>query len=297
MTLYPPIEPYDSGWLETNGHEIYWEVSGDPDGKPAVGLHGGPGSGSSPGTRRYFDPAAYQVVLFDQRNCGRSRPHASDLGVDLSTNTTDHLVADIERLREYLGIERWLVRGGSWGSVLALTYAERFPERVTELIVMGVATGRRAETDLLSRGLAPMFPGAWKRDVDEYARLLNDPATAEQAAIEWCAWEDAIVPTSGPSPRYEDPRFRLAFARIVTHYWRHGSFLPDGKVLADAHRLAGIPGLIIQGVLDLSNLVGTPWLLHHAWPGSELQLIDDVGHDNGAPMVDALLAATDRFRP
>ena len=304
---YPEIEPYDRGLLEVgDGNRLYWEVSGNPDGKPAVSLHGGPGSGSSPGTRRMFDPAAYRIVLFDQRNCGRSTPSAAELTLDLAANTTGHLIADLERLRAHLGIGRWLVRGGSWGSVLALAYAERHPERVSELVVMGVATGRRAETDLLTRGLARMFPAAYDRFsaggghaadlADAYARLLAHPATAERAAADWCAWEDAIVPTGGPNPRYDDPRFRLCFARIVTHYFRHGSFLDDGAVLRDAGRLAGIPGVIVQGVLDLSNLVGTPWLLHQAWPGSDLVLVDDAGHDNGAPMTAALLAATDRYR-
>ena len=300
--LYPPIEPYDGGLLDVgDGHRIYWEVSGNPDGTPAVGLHGGPGSGSSPEVRRYFDPEAYRVVLFDQRNCGRSTPNAADT-TDFAANTTDHLIADIERLRERLGVERWLVRGGSWGAVLALAYARRHRERVSGLIVMGVAAGRRVETDLLTRGLAPMFPDAWARFsaggghaadlVDAYARLLADPVTQDEAARNWCAWEDAIVPTTGPSPRYEDPRFRLAFARLVTHYWRHGSFLRDDP-LADP----GVPGIIVQGVLDLGNLVGTPWLLHQAWPASELWMVDQVGHDNGLPMVEALVDATDRFRP
>lgn len=251
--------------------------------------------------RRYFDPTAYRIVLFDQRNCGRSRPHAAD-GADLSANTTDDLIADIELLRRHLRIERWLVRGGSRGSVLALAYAKRHPDRVSELVVMGVATGRQAETDLLTRGLAPMFPEAWARfsagggyaaDLpDAYARLLDDPATRARAARDWCDWEEAAVPTGGHNPRYDDPRFRLGFARIVTHYWRHGSFLTDGELIRDP----GVPGVIVQGVLDLGNLVGTPWLLHHAWPDSDLVLVDDVGHDNGAPMIRALVDATDRFR-
>jgi proline iminopeptidase len=300
--LYPGCEPYDGGMLEVgDGNRVYWEVSGNPDGKPAVGLHGGPGSGTSPAVRRYFDPAAYRIVLFDQRNCGRSLPHAAD-GADLAANTTDHLIADIERLRRHLGIERWLVRGGSWGSVLALAYAKHHPDRVSELIVMGVATGRRAEIDLLTRGLGPLFPDAWARfsaggghaaDLpDAYARLLEDPATRDRAARDWCDWEQAAVPTGPRNPRWDDPRFRLGFARIVTHYWRHGSFLADGELTRDP----GVPGVIVQGVLDLGNLIGTPWLLHHAWPAGDLVLVDDVGHDNGAPLVRALVDATDRFR-
>lgn len=311
--LYPEIEPYDHGLLEAgDGQRVYWEVCGNPQGKPAVVLHGGPGSGCTTGVRRYFDPAAYRVVLFDQRGCGRSTPHASDPGTDLSTNTTEHLLADMELLRQLLGIDRWLLFGGSWGCVLALVYAERYPERVSQLVLTGAATGRRAETDLLTRGLGRLFPEAWarycagvpERDrdgdlADAYHRRLSDPdpAVREQAARDWCDWEEAIVPTSPrPNPRYERPAFRMAFARIVTHYWRHGSWLEEGAVLRNAGHLAGIPGVIIQGALDLGNLLGTPWQLAHAWPGSELLLVDDAGHNAGDPgIAETLVAATDRF--
>ncbi len=260
---------------------MHWEQCGNPDGKPAVVLHGGPGSGCTPDHRRWFDPAAYRIVLLDQRNCGRSTPPASDPATDLSTNTTGHLIADLELLRSRLGIERWLVFGGSFGSVLGLAYAQRYPRRVTELVLFGVATGRRAEVDLLTRGLGPLFPEAWARFRDAagspdipagFARRLGSPSERERdaAARAWCAWEDAILPTAGPSARYADPAFRLTFARIVTHYWSNGHFLgPDGALLAGAGRLAGIPGVIVQGRLDLGNLAGTPWLLAHAWPDAE----------------------------
>jgi proline iminopeptidase len=311
-TLYPEIEPYDHGMLDVgDGNAIYWETCGNPDGKPAVVLHGGPGSGCTPGARRLFDPTAYRIVLFDQRNCGRSRPHASEPSTDLDANTTDHLVADIERLRVHLGLDRWLVTGSSWGCVLGLVYAERHPERVTEMVLTGIATGRRAETDLLTRGLGHLFPDAWARFRDEapesdrggdlvaaYHRLLHDPDenVRFRAAKAWCDWETAMLPTSPPLPRYESATFRMAFARIVTHYWHHGSWLGEGEVLARAGRLAGIPGVLVQGTLDLGNLLGTPWELARAWPGSELILIDDAGHDLGTSgSVDARVAATDSF--
>jgi proline iminopeptidase len=312
--LYPPIEPYDTGMLDVgDGNHIYWEVSGNPAGKPAVALHGGPGSGCTSWFRRFFDPAAYRLVLFDQRGCGRSTPHAADPATDMSVNTTDHLVADIEALRRHLGIDRWLVYGGSWGCVLSLVYAERHPERVSELVLLLLATGRRAETDLLTRGLGSYFPEAWERfragvpaaerDGDlaaAYNRLMEDPdpAVRERAAREWCEWEKAIdvtAPSSGPS-RYDDPVFRAAFVRIVTHYWSHGSWLEEGIVLREAGRLAGIPGILVQGGLDPGNLVGTPWELAHAWPGSELVVVGEEAHGLGEPrMVEALVAATDRF--
>jgi proline iminopeptidase len=312
--LYPEVEPYDRGMLGVgDGNLIYWEACGNPQGKPAVVLHGGPGSGCTTGVRRYFDPGAYRVVLFDQRGCGRSTPHASDPNTDLGTNTTEHLLADLELLRRHLEIDRWLLFGGSWGSVLGLAYAERHPERVLEMVLTGAATGRRSETDLLTRGLGRLFPEAWARfrdavpeaecdgDLAEaYSRLLQDadPAVRREAAEEWCRWETAIVPTSpAPNPRYEPPEFRMAFARIVTHYWRHGSWLEEGILLREAGRLAGIPGVIVQGSLDLGNLLGTPWELAQAWPGSELVVVDEAGHSYGDPgMPEALVAATDRFR-
>ena len=224
-TLYPEIEPFTHGSLDVgDGHVLHWEVCGDPDGRPAVVLHGGPGSGCTPWHRRLFDPAAYRVVLFDQRNCGRSRPHASEPDVDLTHNTTPDLVADIERLRAELGIDRWLVAGGSWGSALALAYAERHPRRVAAMVLWGVNAARRTELDWLFRGgVSVLFPVEWERlraavparlrgldVVDAYAELLFDPDPEERrrAAFEWCLWESA-TPSWPPSPgldeRYEEP--------------------------------------------------------------------------------------------
>jgi proline iminopeptidase len=308
---YPETEPYAHGMLDVDGSDlIYWEACGNPDGKPALVLHGGPGSGCTPGMRRYFDPHAYRIILFDQRNCGRSRPHASDPAVDLAANTTQHLLADIEQLRTHLGVERWLVFGGSWGCTLALAYAEEHTDRVSELVVTGTATGRRAEVDLLTRGLGGLFPDAWGRFRDAvpaperagslaaaYSRLLadQDPAVRVKAARDWCDWEEAMLPTSPYNPRYDDPAFRLCFARLVTHYWSNDHFLDDGVLVAEASRLGPVPGVIVQGSLDLINLIGTPWLLARAWPGSELVLIDDAGHGGSAAVTAAIVAATDRF--
>jgi proline iminopeptidase len=310
--LYPRVEPYDHGVLEVgDGHKMYWETCGNPSGKPALVVHGGPGSGCTPGMRRYFDPQKYRVVLFDQRNCGRSLPHASDPDVDLATNDTSHLMGDMEALRNHLGINRWLVFGASWGCVLGLAYTQRHPERVTEMVLTGLATGRRCETDLLTRGLGRLFPEAWARFcdgvpetdrtgdlADAYHRLLFDPDTTkrDRAARLWCDWEVAIVPTaSAPNPRYEDPRFRLAFARIVTHYFRNGSWLDGGALLKDMPALGGTPAVLVQGVLDLGNLLGTPWELARAWPGSQLVMMDDAGHDGGSSLSEALVGATDGF--
>jgi len=310
-TFYPEIEPYEHGMLDVgDGNLVYWELCGNPAGKPAVVLHGGPGSGCTPWWRRYFDPAAYRIVLFDQRGCGRSTPHASDPSTSLESNTTDHLVADIELLRDRLGIERWLVFGGSWGSVLGLVYAERHPDRVSEMVLTAIATGRRAETHLLTRGAGQLFPEAWARFRDSvpeaerdgdlaaaYARLLEnpDPAVREKAARDWCDWEDAMFPASPPSLRFESPKFRMAFARLVTHYFSHGSWLEEGIVIREAGVLAGIPGVMVQGSLDLGNLLGTAWKLSHAWPRSELVILSQGSHGSGPGMKEAIVAATDRF--
>jgi len=310
--LYPEIDPYDHGMLDVGaGHSLYWETCGNPEGKPALVVHGGPGSGCSENVRRFFDPARYRIVLLDQRNCGRSTPLASEPDADLSTNITEHLMSDMERLRTLLGIDRWLLFGGSWGSVLSLAYAERHPERVSEIVLMGLATDRFIEVEMLIRGLGAVFPEGFakfregvaeaERDGDlsaAYHRLLMnpDPAVHQKAADDWCAWEDAMLPGVPPHDVFEDPQYRLNFARIVTHYFSNRAFLEDGVILRDAGKLAGIPAVLAQGVLDTSNLVGTPWLLQQAWPGSELVMIEDVGHTTSAlSMQEVLVGATDRF--
>ena len=236
--LYPEIEPYQQDMLDVgDSNRIYWELCGRPDGKPVVVLHGGPGSGCTPGLRRFFNLGIYRIVLFDQRGCGRSLPHASDMTTDLSVNTTWHLLADIERLRETLGIDLWMIYGGSWGSTLGLVYSETFPERVSEIIFWGVAMTRLAEIDWLYRGVAPLFPEQWVRFtrgvpeeertgdiVDDYFRLLHnpDPGVRLKAARDFHEWEFALFTVTGdttPGDRWLDPAFQLAQARIVTHYF------------------------------------------------------------------------------
>jgi proline iminopeptidase len=313
--LYPEIEPYDHGRLDVgDGHRIWWETCGNPDGRPAVVLHGGPGSGATPGLRRLFDPARYRVVLFDQRGCGRSTPHAGAPVADLSANTTAHLLADIERLREHLGIDRWVVFGGSWGSTLGLAYAQAHPDRVTGLLLAMVGTTTSREVRWITRDVGRIFPAAWQRFRDgvpeadrdgdlvaAYSRLLHHPdaSVRERAARDWCAWEDAHVsvhPGQPPNPRYEDPVFRLCFARLVTHYWRHAAFLEDGQLLRGMTKLAGIPGIMVHGRLDVSGPMDIAWELHQAWPGSELVVIDEAGHSVADPgMPAALVAASDRL--
>lgn len=312
---YPVIEPYDSGMLGVgDGNEVYWEVCGNPGGKPAVVLHGGPGAGCTPGQRRYFDPDAYRIVLFDQRGCGRSTPHASDPAVSLAANTTHHLVADIEVLRRHLGIERWLVCGGSWGSTLGLAYAETYPDRVSEAVLFCIVTTTHREVRWVTQDMGRVFPAEWERFrdgvpeperhgdlVEAYRRLLHnpDPAVRDQAARDWCAWEDthvATYPGHQPYPRFTDPVFRMAFARLVTHYWRHAAWLADGALLRDARKLAGIPAVLIHGRLDISGPPDIAWKLAQAWPGSQLVLLDQAGH-GGPDLITALVAATDRWAP
>ena len=317
MPPHPEIEPYDHGMLDVgDGNHVYWETCGNPLGKPAVVLHGGPGSGCGPYFRRLFDPAVYRIVLLDQRGCGRSTPHASVYGTDMSVNTTAHLIADLELLREHLGIERWLVWGVSWGSVLGLRYAQTHPVVVSELVLTGVATGSNPEVALLTKGLGQIFPEAFERFLAElpageregnlaaaYNRLIesSDAEVRARAARAWTDWETACVPAPPRSvPRYEDERFRMGFARTVTHYFGNDHFLGEGNeegvVLRDAPLLKGIPGTLVQGSLDFGNLLGIVWRLHQAWPGSELVVIDDVGHNAGAPGVgEALVAATDKY--
>ena len=313
--LHPEIEPYGTGMLDVgDGQRIYWETCGNPSGKPMVVLHGGPGSGCTPGARRMFDPAAFRIILFDQRQCGRSTPHASDPAVDLSVNTTGHLLTDIEALRGHLGVERWLVFGSSWGSVLALAYAQAHPERVAGLVLFSVATGRAGDIHWLYHGVGQYFPDAWARFhasagvhepdadlVEAYHRLLNDPdpAVRERAAQAWCDWEAAVIsvdPNHKPPARYADPRFRMVFARIVTHYCVNKLWLEDGVLLREAHRLAGIPGALVHGRLDLGTPLAPLWELTRAWPGSELVVVDEAGHETTTPgMMESILAAIDRF--
>jgi proline iminopeptidase len=297
-----------------DGNLVYWETRGNPDGKPATIVHGGPGSGLEGSTGRSFDPERYRIVIFDQRGCGRSRPHASDPATDMTVNTTEHLLADMERLREHLGIERWLLFGGSWGSTLILAYAERHPERVTEIVIPGVTTTRRSEIDWLYRGVGMFLPEQWEgfragvpeaeRDGDllaAYARLMDSPDedVRAKAATDWLAWEDAVVSheTQGKPNAYSDrpPRAQLAFVRICAHYFSNGAWLEEGQLLRDAHRLAGIPGFLIHGRLDLGSPLRTAWEVARAWPDAELVVVDDSGHTGSDAMNELIVDALDRF--
>jgi proline iminopeptidase len=307
-----------------DGHRLYWEACGNPDGKPALFLHGGPGGGCRPDHRRAFDPAAYRIVLVDQRGCGRSAPHAGDrdprtAATALEHNTTDDLVDDLERLRAHLDVERWLVFGGSWGSTLALAYAQAHPERASELVLRGLFTLRRWELDwYYGGGAAALFPDLWaeflaplpgwlhdassEAIIEGYHELLydDDPSVALRAATAWSGWEGSTItlrPRPGLVDTFTEPRFALAFARIENHYMRNAGFFDEGQLIAGAHRLAGIPTVLVQGRYDACTPIRTAWDLHRAWPGSELVVVDDAGHAFDEPGIQhALVTATDRFR-
>ncbi|MGX7952598.1 prolyl aminopeptidase [Tsuneonella sp. HG249] len=309
-TLYPEIEPYDHGMLEVgDGHSIYWERVGTRGAKPAVMLHGGPGAGCSPKHRRQWDPKRYDVLLFDQRGCGRSTPFAS-----LEANTTWDIVADIEKLREMCGHETWQVFGGSWGSTLALSYAERHPERVTELILRGIFLCEQNELDWLYKyGASELYPEEWERFVDHagkhgggdlletYIRLLDDadPEVRKAAASAWNRWEGVTVtllPEEETIENMADGQNAVATARIETHYFRHKCWLEPGQLLRDAAKLRGIPGVIVQGRHDCCTPPAAAWALKKAWPEVDLQIVPDASHLFTEPgITDGLVRATDRF--
>lgn len=312
--MHPPIEPYDSGLLDVgDGHRIHWEVSGNPDGRPAIYLHGGPGGApSGQGWRRFFDPAAYRVVGFHQRGCGDSRPSASDPDADLSVNTTSHLLADIEKVRQLFGVERWTMLGISWGTTLGLAYAETYPDRVAGLVLGLVTLTNRREVEWMTRDLRRLYPKEWDRFaavvperlrglpiVDAYAELLADPdpSVRDRAAREWVAWDYAQMGNT-PHAKYDDPDVRLAYARLVTHYWRHAAFLDDDQLLRDADRLDGTPGALIQGAYDVSCPLDTAWDLAKNWTTAELTIVD-AGHGASRTSPDAfptaVTAALDRL--
>ena len=308
--LYPEIEPYASGMLDVgDGHQLYYERVGTPGAKPAVFLHGGPGGGFAPSHRRLFDPARYDILLFDQRGCGRSTPHAG-----LEDNTTWHLVADMERLRELVGAEQWLVFGGSWGSTLGLAYAQTHPDRVSELVLRGIFTVSRAEIDWFYRfGVSEVFPEKYARLqapipeaergdlVAAYRRRLtgDDAAAQVEAAQAWTRWEcetSTLLPNAALGALWLDERYALAFARIENHYFTHGAWLEDGQLLRDADRLRGIPGVIVHGRYDLPCPATYAYALHSVWPEAEFHLIDGAGHAYSEPgILDQLIRATDRF--
>ncbi len=309
---YPAIEPYETGRLAVgDGHELYYELCGNPRGIPVVFLHGGPGSGASPQHRRLFDPERYRILLFDQRGCGRSTP----LG-ELEGNTTWHLIADLERLRELIGVERWLMFGGSWGATLALTYAETYPERVSGLILRGIFSGRRAELDWFYDGGANrLFPDRWENllgpipaaEQDDiiaaYRKRLTDPdrAVRAEAARAWTGWESATVmlrtaPGGEPASGGPVSDATIAFARLENHYFYHDLWLEEGQLIRDAGRLADIPGVIVQGRYDVVTPAITSWQLAQAWVRADYRMVEGAGHAFAEPgILNELLKATERF--
>lgn len=316
VDFYPPTGPYGKGMLDTgDGNSIYYEQLGNPEGKPALYLHGGPGSGTPDRPTRAWDPERYRLIRFDQRNCGRSTPHASDPAADMRLNTTQHLIDDIERLREHLGVERWLLNGASWGSTLLLAYAQQHPERVTEIVIQAVTTTRPAETDWLYRGAGRFRPEAWdrfrdgvpeeERDGDllaAYARLMEHPdrAVRARAARDWLAWEDAVISDepNGVPGMYSDRELdaQIAFVRICAHFFSRGAWLEEDQLLRNAHRLAGVPAVLVHGRHDMGSPVQTAWELAKRWPDARLEIFEDSGHVGSAAMAAAARAAIEEFK-
>jgi proline iminopeptidase len=310
-TQYPPIEPFDTGYLAVgDGHEVYYEQSGNPNGKPALFVHGGPGGGGDVNARRFFDPDRYRIVVFDQRGSGRSQPHAS-----LEANTTWHLVADMERLRGHLGLQRWLVFGGSWGSTLALAYAETHPQSVSELVLRGIFLLRQLElTWFYQFGASLLFPDQWQRFLEPippaerhdllgaFHRRLRSPDAAErlEAARAWSIWEGATSSLL-PNPKREDqfgaPEFALALARIEAHYFvNRGFFSHENQLLDGVERIRAIPGVIVHGRYDVVCPIDTAFELHRRWPEADFRIVRDAGHSAFEPGITSeLIAATDRF--
>lgn len=311
--FYPKIEPNSTRHLRVSDlHQIYVEESGNPEGKPVLFVHGGPGAATKPTYRRFFDPEVYRIILFDQRGCGKSLPHA-----ELRENTTWDLVADIEKIREHLGVDKWMLFGGSWGSTLSLTYAETHPDRVSELIVRGIFTVRLQEMHwLYQSGLDALFPdeqekflapipNAERDDVlSAYYRLLTSdyPDVVRECAKAWSIWEGSTI-TLLPDPKtvteFAAEDFAIALARIETHYFVNaGFFETDGWILDNVHRIRQIPGIIVQGRYDVVAPVTTAWSLHKAWPEADFVIVPDAGHAQTEPgIVHELVTATDRFRP
>lgn len=314
---FPEPQVFDHGLLDVgDDNRIYWEARGNPSGRPALVVHGGPGSGRPHGAHKGFDPEAFKVVLFDQRGCGNSIPTAADPATDMRHNTTEHLLTDMEALRRHLGVDRWLLYGGSWASTLILAYAQRHPERVIGIIIVGVTMSRRQEIDWLYHGLRLLLPIEWERFragvpdhhrngnlVEAYRQLMEnpDPVVRERAARDWCTWEDAVIAhESHGRPGQYNAKLgpaKLAFVRICTHYFAHGAWLDDRQLLRDAHRLKGIPGVLIHGRLDLSGPLLTAWELAQAWPDADLTIIEDSGHTGSPTMRTAVLDAITKFNP
>ncbi len=309
--LYPPIEPYDQGFLPVSDlHTLYYEQVGNPFGKPVVFLHGGPGGGINPSYRQYFDPEKWRVILFDQRGCGQSTPHA-----ELRENTTWDLVADIEKLRTHLEVERWAVFGGSWGSTLGLAYSQTHPDRCTALILRGIFLLRPREIHwFYQEGASYLFPDAWEHYLQPippkerhdlvrayYQRLTSpQPEVVLAAARAWSVWEAStsrLLPSQELQDRFREAEFASAFARIECHYFVNGGFLdPEEQLLENVDRIRHLPAVIVQGRYDVVCPMISAWELHHAWPEATLQVIEDAGHSMFEPGIrTALLNATDNF--
>ena len=315
MPLYNETEPYQRGTLDIgDGNSIYWEVSGNRKGKAALAVHGGPGSGSSPWWRRLFDPLKYKIILFDQRGSGRNKPSASDPGYDLSKNTTHHLINDIELLRKRLNVDQWLLLGGSRGCTLSLAYAKHHPERVSQMILFGITTGRHSEFDWTFRGGNRIFfPEQWdqlKKSLPQYRQnsdvpgvfceLLNEasPKLLPSYARAWCLWESTSSewpPVSRLQKRFEDLSYALTYARLVTHYAKNYAWLKDGELLDENAYLDNIEGILINGRFDFQAPLENAWTPHKRWNKSELVLVDNSGHSPSSSIEDEIVKATDRF--
>ncbi len=309
-TLYPAIEPYETGMLDVGeGHSLYWERCGTPGAKPAVFLHGGPGGGMSPDHRRQWDPQSYDVLLFDQRGCGRSTPFA-----EIEHNDTKRIVADVERLREMCGHDKWQVFGGSWGATLALAYAQTYPERTSELVLRGVFLARQKEKDwLYTYGASEVMAEQWDRftglipedergDLVEayHTRLTSgDEATRLAAAREWSLWEGTVatlLPNEALLDQFADPSKAVPFARICARFFRDNFYLEEGQLLRDIDRIRDIPGIIVQGRHDICTPPTSAWELKKAWPSAEFWIVHDAGHSASEPgIIDGLVRATDKF--
>ncbi len=309
--LYPPIEPYNHGWLDVgDGHSIYYEESGNPHGKPCLFVHGGPGGGASPEARQFFNPEHYRIIIFDQRGCGRSTPHA-----DLHANTTWHLVADMERLREMLNVEQWLVFGGSWGSTLSLAYAQSHPQAVTELVLRGIFLLRPSEIHwFYQQGASELYPDSWENylapipseERDNLLRAFHKRLTSDnehirlEAARAWSVWEASasfLMQNPAFMEKLDEPLAAMAMARIECHYFMNDGFFNDeNQILNNIDRIRHIPCVIVQGRYDVVCPPRTAWDLHQAWPEADYQLIPDAGHSAFDPSnAKALVAATDRY--
>lgn len=313
----PQTHPNSSGLLDVgDGNHVFWESAGKSAGQPVLIVHGGPGSGRPRNAHKLFDPNLFRIVSLDQRGCGNSVPSAADPTTNMTYNTIDYLLSDMEALRCYLNIDRWLLYGGSWGSTLILAYAQRHPDRVIGIVAVGVTMTRPQEIDWLYHGLRLFLPVEWQnfragvpagsRDsslVEAYRQLMESPDSAvrQRAAQDWCAWEDAAIAheSRGKPDQYSEKpdAAKLAFVRICTHYFAHAAWLEEDQLLRNAHRLKGIPGVLIHGRLDLSAPLRTAWELAQAWPDAELKVMDDSGHTGSPTMTTAITDAIARFAP